>query len=379
MKVETFQYCLPVNLIFGWDKAEEIGKEAKKYGKKALIVTGQGSTKKSGLLDRVLKLLETEGMESVVYDKAVPNPLASTAKAGAAVAKEEGCDVVIGLGGGSIMDCAKAVAFLAVNEGEPFDYIYGKKQSDRSLPIVLVPTTCGTGSEGNGFAVLTDDETLDKKSLRTNAIVAKASIIDPKLMTTMPKSVFASVGFDALCHCMEAYLSKTCQPIVELEAICGIQLLGENLLKAYNDYNDKDAWSAVTLASTFGGMVINQAGVVAPHGLEHPASGLRNITHGRGLAALTPVIYERSISSAPEKFAKISQLLGGTDETDCVAKIRELLSELSLTITLSEQGVKEEDVDWMVENAFKVSAPAIANHPKVFTAEEVKEIYLAAL
>lgn len=383
-----FNHYLPVNLIFGAGKTEELGKETAKYGRKAMIVTGQNSTKRTGLLDRAKALLEKEGLEVVIFDKAEPNPLASTAMKGAAVAKEEGCDVIVGLGGGSIMDCSKAVAFAACNEGNIFDYIYGIKKGEKALPLILVPTTCGTGSEGNCFAVLTEDETKDKKSLRDNAVIAKASIIDPELMTTMPASVLASVGFDALCHCMEAYLSKICDPITEITALEGIRLIGNNLLTIYEEKKqgmtepskmNMEAWSAVSLASTYGGMVIHQAGVTAPHGLEHPASGMRNITHGRGLAALTPVIYRRTIDAAPEKFAVISKCLGGTNENDCVSVIEHLLDCLDLRTTLSREGVLAEDVEWMTKNAFKVSAAGIQNHPKVFTEEEVRRIYLEAL
>lgn len=379
MQSNFFQYYLPVNLIFGSGKTEILGKEAIKYGKKAMIVTGKHSTKKSGLLDRAVELLKKEGAEVFVFDQAEANPLASTVMRGAQIAEEKAIDVIIGLGGGSIMDCSKAIAFAACNEGEIFDYIYGKKEGTKALPLILVPTTCGTGSEGNSFAVLTDDQTKDKKSLRNNAVIARASIIDPELMKTMSKPVLASVGFDALCHCMEAYLSRACSPITEIFALEGIRLIGENLGNVYEDYGDEKGWSSITLASTFGGMVINQAGVAAPHGLEHPASGLRNITHGRGLAALTPVIYSRSILYAPEKFARISKLLGGKDEKDCVKRINELLERIDLKTNLEKEGVKKEDVEWMTENAFKVSLASIENHPKVFTREEVKEIYEEAI
>ncbi len=384
----TFSHYLPVNLIFGAGKTEVLGEEAAKYGRKAIIVTGRGSTKRSGLLDRAKALLEKEGMEVTVFDEAEPNPLASTAMRGAAIAREKGCDVIVGLGGGSIMDCSKAVAFAACNEGPIFDYIYGVKKGAGALPLVLVPTTCGTGSEGNCFAVLTEDETRDKKSLRDNAVIARASIVDPELMTTMPAHVLASVGFDALCHCMEAYMSKICDPITEIMALEGIRLIGGNLVKIYEEKKkgltdpaamDMDAWSAVCLASTYGGMVINQAGVTAPHGLEHPASGMRNITHGRGLAALTPVIYRRTVEAAPETFAVISKCLGGADEKDCVAVIEALLDSLDLRTTLSAEGVLPEDVEWMTKNAFKVSAAGLQNHPKVFTEEEVAQIYREAL
>lgn len=374
-----FNYNLPVNIIFGRGKVEEVGIEVAKYGKKPLIVTGKNSTKKTGLLDKTISLLRDAGAEPIVFDKVEQNPLTTTAYAGAELAKENKCDVVLGIGGGSIMDAAKAIAFIALNDGDISDYIFGKKISDKALPIILVPTTCGTGSEGNGFAVLTNPENNDKKSLRSNAIVAKASIIDPNLMITMPKHILASVGFDALCHNMEAYLSKNAQPLTTMMALQGIELIGKNLVKAYNDSEDMEAFEAVTWGSTLGGMVINTAGVAAPHGMEHPASGLKDIVHGRGLAALTPVIYEESISSAPEKFAMISRLLGGNDENDCVKIIRKLLKYIELETTLSEQGIKEEDIDWMAENCLKVSAVSMNIHPVQFGIEDIKRIYKKAL
>jgi alcohol dehydrogenase class IV len=375
----NFQYHLPVNLIFGRGRVSELGTHTAKYGKRALIVTGKNSTKKTGLLDKAVELLKKAGVESVIFDNVEQNPLTTTAYSGAMEAKIKNCDVVVGLGGGSIMDAAKGIAFLAMNDGDISDYIYARKTSEKALPLVLVPTTCGTGSEGNGFAVLTNPENNDKKSLRCNAIVAKASIIDPDLMTTMPKSVLASVGFDALCHNMEAYLSKIGSPMTDIMALEGIRLIGESLLKAFEDYGDKTAWENLSWASTLGGMVINSAGIAAPHGAEHPASGLRDIVHGRGLAALTPVIYDESVHAMPEKFAKISRLLGGKDENDCVERIRDIISKLGLTQGLSEQGIKKEDVDWMAENCMKVSAAGIANHPVVFSKEDIKRIYTKAL
>jgi alcohol dehydrogenase class IV len=375
----NFNYNLPVNLVFGRGRVKEVGEIASKYGKKALIVTGHSSTKKSGLLDRTIEYLKNANIVSVVFDKVSQNPLTTTAEEGADLAKKENCDVIIGLGGGSIMDCAKAVAFICKNDGDISDYIFGKLQSDDALPIILIPTTCGTGSEGNGFAVLTNPENGDKKSLRCNATIAKASIVDSECMMTMPKSILASVGFDALCHCIEAYISKIGQPITDALSLYGIKLIGKHLVPLYEGSDDPEAWDAISLASTFGGMVINTAGVTVPHGMEHPASGLRNIVHGKGLAALTPVILEESIKGCPEKFAEISRRLGGKDENDCVEKIKELLEKLDLTTTLSKQGVKEDDVDWMVENCFKVSAAGINYHPVAFNAEDIKRIYLKAL
>ena len=375
----NFNYYLPVNVVFGCGKVKEVGELAKPYGKKALIVTGKSSAKKSGLYDKVKDGLEAAGIESALFDKVSQNPLTTTAIEGAEFAKETGADVVVAIGGGSIMDCAKSIAFLAVNDGDINDYIFNKKKSDKALPLILIPTTCGTGSEGNGFAVLTNPENGDKKSLRCNAIIAKASIVDPECMMTMPKKVLASVGFDALCHSMEAYTSKISQPFTDALALYAIELIADSLVDLYNGSEDVEKWEKITIASTIGGMVINQAGVTLSHGMEHPASGLKDIVHGHGLAALTPVIIEASYQGDEDKFGKISRLLGGTDASDCAQQVKKLLAKIDMTLKLSDLGLSEEDIPWMAENCMKVSAAGVANNPVVFTQEEIAEIYRKAM
>jgi alcohol dehydrogenase class IV len=374
-----FLFSLPVNLLFGSGTVNEAGKNAALYGKKALIVTGRGSTKKSGLLDRVKTLLAESGVESLVFDRVDPNPTTTMVYEGVKVLKEGNCDLVLGLGGGSMLDAAKLIAFGALNGGNLMDYVFGRKTPGAALPIILIPTTCGTGSEGNSFAVITDTETGDKKSLRCTSIVAKLSIIDPQLMTSLPKPILASVGFDALCHCMEAWLSALGQPVTDLLALEGIRLIYQSLPPLYRGEGTERDWENITWASSIGGMCIGIAGITAPHGIEHPPSGLRNVVHGRGLAALTPVIYARSISGAPQKFAEISRRLGGTDEKDCVDRIIQFLTGINLRVTLGGEGVKAEDIDWMAENTLKVSAAGINNHPVLFGLEEIKEIYREAL
>ena len=375
----NFNYYLPVNVVFGCGKVKEVGELAKPYGKKALIVTGKSSAKKSGLYDKVKDSLEAAGIESALFDKVSQNPLTTTAIEGAEFAKETGADVVVAIGGGSIMDCAKSIAFLAVNDGDINDYIFNKKKSDKALPLILIPTTCGTGSEGNGFAVLTNPENGDKKSLRCNAIIAKASIVDPECMMTMPKKVLASVGFDALCHSMEAYTSKISQPFTDALALYAIELIADSLVDLYNGSEDVEKWEKITIASTIGGMVINQAGVTLSHGMEHPASGLKDIVHGHGLAALTPVIIEASYQGDEDKFGKISRLLGGTDASDCAQQVKKLLAKIDMTLKLSDLGLSEEDIPWMAENCMKVSTAGVANNTVVFTQEEIAEIYRKAM
>ncbi|EQK82720.1 iron-containing alcohol dehydrogenase family protein, partial [Clostridioides difficile CD111] len=277
----NFNYNLPVNILFGRGRINDVGKEVSKYGKKVLIVTGKNSTKKTGLLDKTIDLLKDSKIEYEVFDRVEQNPLITTIYSGVEIIKSTGCDCVLGLGGGSIMDAAKSIAFSYKNPGDLNDYIFGIRQGEEALPIILVPTTSGTGSEGNCFAVLTNSETKDKKSIKKNSMYAKASIIDPELMVTMPKHIIASVGFDALAHNMEAYLSNGRNPLADVQAIYGIELISENLIKVYNDVNDLEAWEKITLASTIGGMTIGTAGTALPHGMEHPVSGLRDVMHGK--------------------------------------------------------------------------------------------------
>lgn len=378
--MRNFVYYLPVNIVFGCGRVAEAGVLTAPYGRKALIVTGCSSAKKSGLYDRVKNSLAEAGVDSVLFDQVSQNPLTTTVEEGARLATEQGCDVVVAIGGGSIMDCAKGIAFMACNDGDINDYIFNRKQSDRALPLILIPTTCGTGSEGNGFAVLTNPENGDKKSLRCSAIIAKVSIVDPECMRTMPKKVLASVGFDALCHCIEAYTSKIAQPFSDALSLYAIEAIAENLVNLYTGADTSaEAWEKVTIASTIGGMVINTAGVTLAHGMEHPASGLKDIVHGQGLAALTPAVIQASYSGAPEKFARISKLLGGQDAADCAAQVQALLQKLDLTCTLGDLGLTEADIPWMAENCMKVSAASVTNNPVAFTQEQIADIYRKAL
>lgn len=374
-----FQYNLPVNLIFGRGKVGKIGEISSSYGKKALVVTGTTSTKKSGLLDRVLNSLTDCGIENTVFDKVTQNPLTDTVYEGVALARKNHCDMIIGLGGGSVMDAAKSIAFCCVNDGDVSDYIFGNKHGKGSLPILLIPTTCGTGSEGNQIAVLTNPETKDKKALYTMQIMPSVSIVDPELMMTMPKHVLSSVGFDAFTHALEAYTSKKANPLTDVQALLAIKLITENLPKLMSDYSNYGAWEAVSLAATLGGMVIGAAGVSAAHGMEHPASGLKNIVHGKGLAALTPFIVERLAPALPNKFAEVSKLLSGRDETDCADAIRRFLKAIELEVRLSDLGITADDVEWMTENCMKISIGNLQNAPIVFSREEITEIYRKAI
>ena len=384
-----FSYFLPVNIQFGWNKVDSVADFVAPYGKKALIVTGRTSAKKSGLYDRVVAKLEAAHIDHVLFDQVDANPLTTTALEGAALAKTESCDVVIAIGGGSIMDCAKGIAFMVVNEGDINDYIFNRKTSDNALPLVVIPTTCGTGSEGNGFGVLTNPETGDKKSLRCNAIVPKVSIVDPGVMGTMPPHVLASVGFDALCHNIEAYTSKTAQPFTDALSYYGVTLLAQYLVPLYKHVkavaNGKPevlsekqltkAWEAVTLASTIGGMVINTAGVTLAHGMEHPASGLKDITHGVGLAVIEPAVVEYTWSANPDKFGALARIFNHGDGSELGEALRFIVHDLDLTTNLTELGFTKEDIPWLVDNVYVVATGNIANTVAEISRKDIEVLY----
>lgn len=384
-----FSYFLPVNIQFGWNKVDNVAEFVAPYGKKALIVTGRTSAKKSGLYDRVVAKLDAAHIGHVLFDQVDANPLTTTALDGAALAKSESCDMVIAIGGGSIMDCAKGIAFMAVNEGDINDYIFNRKVSDNALPLIVIPTTCGTGSEGNGFGVLTNPETGDKKSLRCNAIVPKVSIVDPAVMGTMPSHVLASVGFDALCHNIEAYTSKTAQPFTDALAHYAVTLLAQYLVPLYkhvkataegkpavlNEIQLTKAWESVTLASTIGGMVINTAGVTLAHGMEHPASGLKDITHGIGLAVIEPVAVEYTWSANPDKFGVLARIFNHGDGSELGEALRLVVHDLDLTTNLTELGFTKKDIPWLVDNVYVVATGNIANTVAEISREDIEALY----
>ena len=384
-----FSYFLPVNIQFGWNKVDNIADFAAPYGKKALIVTGRSSAKKSGLYDRVVAKLDEAHIDHVLFDQVDANPLTTTALDGAALAKSESCDMVIAIGGGSIMDCAKGIAFMAVNDGDINDYIFNRKVSDNALPLIVIPTTCGTGSEGNGFGVLTNPETGDKKSLRCNAIVPQVSIVDPAVMGTMPPHVLASVGFDALCHNIEAYTSKTAQPFTDALSYYAVTLLAQYLVPLYKHVkavaNGKPevlsekqltkAWESVTLASTIGGMVINTAGVTLAHGMEHPASGLKDITHGVGLAVIEPVVVEYTWSANPDKFGALARIFNHGDGSELGEALRFIVHDLDLTTNLTELGFTKKDIPWLVDNVYVVATGNIANTVAEISREDIEVLY----
>ncbi len=384
--MKEFEYYMPVRLVFGRGKVSLTGRFAKGYGNKALLVTGKNSAKRTGLLERVIRCLEDEGMGYAVFDRIEENPLTTIVEEGAAYATGQKCDVVVGLGGGSAIDAAKGIAFAAVNSGNISEYIFGK-QGSGALPLIAVTTTAGTGSEGDSLAVLTNPDTKDKKALKSVHIYPKVSIVDPELMTTLPKRLIAPTGLDALCHAIEAFIAVRSNPVSDALALKAIEIISVNLPKVYDDPNDIEAWGNMALANTFGGMVIDSAGVALAHGMEHSVSGLLNVRHGEGLAAILPHFMEYTYPMAVDKFSQIAKAMGqdtkkltaGEAAILCMEAVKKLLNRLGLNLTLGGLGVREEHADWLAENSMKTMAYAIGNNPRVPDIDGIKDLYLRCL
>ncbi|HHW60718.1 MAG TPA: iron-containing alcohol dehydrogenase [Syntrophomonadaceae bacterium] len=374
---------MPVQIIFGQGRVEHVGRVIRRYGHTVFIVTGRNSARETGLLSRVAGLLEAEGLESIVFDQVEPNPSGSTVEAGVRLLQEHRCDVVLGLGGGSAMDAAKAIAFAAVNPGDICEYMDGRS-GHGALPLVMITTTAGTGSEADSMAVLTHDATRDKKAIKSRFIYPRASIIDPELMTTLPPTTIAATGFDALCHCVEAFIARGSTPITDVLALRAIEFLTRSLPLVYQDPHNLEAWEEVALASTIGGMVIDQAGVTLPHGLEHPLSGIYDVPHGEGLAAVLLPAIEFTRAAVVEKWSVLAGAMGDdTNENDAVDRvltsIKKLLCQIELTPSLQEMGVTEADLGPLADKVQETMYYAINNHPRVPNRDEIIAIYRQSL
>ena len=272
-----FDIHQPVHVRFGVGVIEQLGKSVKQYGDKAMIVTGKSSAKNTGILARVEGQLQRAGIASVVFAEVTPNPEYRIADAGAQLAREFGCDFLIGLGRGSSIDTAKAIAIGACNEGSVWEYVENKPAGNKypvtALPVVVLITNAGTGSEVNRFAVLSNANTMEKAGITSPYIYPKLSLVDPELMISVPPRVTAESGLDIIFQALEAYVNKLANPVADIYVEAAIKLVYENLTLAYRDSSNLKARSNLALASVVGGMANDQVPSVLLHAMEHPVSG----------------------------------------------------------------------------------------------------------
>ncbi|GAH47181.1 unnamed protein product, partial [marine sediment metagenome] len=260
--MESFRYFLPaMNLIFGRGNLECVRSEVKKIGKKALLVTGKKSMEKLGFLKKSIDSLEKEGLDVVHYGEVEPNPTVDIVNKGAEKAIDSCCDIIIGLGGGSAIDTAKNIAVVAGHyEGErrsiwEFAGVHDKPRQItlKTLPVVAITSTSGTGSHVSRFAVVTNEETREKIGIMSPFICPKLSIVDIDILSCMPSSLTSKTGFDALTHLMECFVSKRGNPITDLYCLKAMELIFDYLPRAYNDGGDVEAREAMALADIFAG------------------------------------------------------------------------------------------------------------------------------
>jgi alcohol dehydrogenase class IV len=352
--IKDFNYFAPTEIVFGWGRFEEIGDLAARYGGRALIVSGSGSPAGRALRERLRALLAKAGVESACFDGVIPNPTTEVVSAGAAAAKTFRAELVIGLGGGSSLDAAKAIAVEAVHPGRAWDYLhYTPGPTDKTLPIIAAGTTAGTGSQVTPCAVLTNTAKKDKSAIWHRNIFPKAALVDPELTVSMPRAVTAQTGFDAFCHNFEAYISVKANVLTETLALEGLRLAVEYLPRALSNGADQEARTAMSWADTLGGLVISSAGVTLPHGLGMQISGhCPWVSHGQALAVLYPAFARFTYSAAPEKFAALGRILdpGLLQESaaaaaeQCGERIGRFLRQIDLQTDFRSLGVSLEEV-----------------------------------
>lgn len=383
---DLFEFALPTRIVFGTGALERLAK-LPMPGKKTLLVTTSGSSLfRSGLLDRVKALFAARGVEIVLFDRVFPNPTDTLVMEASALARREGVDFVTGLGGGSALDVAKAIAMMATNVGDVWDYVRGgtgggKTPARPSLPVLCIPTTAGTGSEADPWIVLGKLETGEKIAFGNRGTYPTMSVVDPELTLTVPPFYTAAQGFDALCHAVEGYLNRRASVVSDLFALEAVRLLGKSLARAVAKGDDLAARSDVSLAATLAGVNESLAGCISLHALEHALSAKNPaLTHGKGLAMLAPAYFEKMIEkgAAPERFVKLAQTLGRTDAkeaADFSAALGELLAACGLSaLSWREEGFTKEDFPDLIDNARSAMGALFRCDPEELSDEDLFEI-----
>ncbi|KOA20088.1 1,3-propanediol dehydrogenase [Clostridium homopropionicum DSM 5847] len=378
--MSIFVFKAPNKIIYGLGSIKNVGEETAKYGKKALIVTGRSSTKKSGALDKVLNSLKENKVETIVFDQVESDPSVDTVEAGTKVAKEQAIDVIIALGGGSPLDAAKAISIMLTNPGKLIDY-ENKAPEIEGIPVIAVPTTAGTGSEVTRFSVITDTKRKIKMLLAGDTLIPKVAILDAELTITMPKDVTAATGMDALTHAIEAYISKVSQPASNLYALSAIKIISSNIIKAVNNGDNLEARENMLFGQMQAGLAFSNASVALVHAMSRPLGAFFKIPHGMANAILLPKVMEYNRASVPEKFKDIAEAMGeNTSNLSlreasklAVKAIKNIYDETGLPKTLGEVGVTEDSIETLAKDAFKSGSTLL--NPTKASIHDIIKIY----
>lgn len=377
-------YC-PSKVLFGADTIKSLGAEAKQLGaRKALIVTDPGVVQ-AGLLKPVKDSLDAAGMPYAIFDQVKPEPPVGCVTEGVGKLKAEGCDLVVGIGGGSSMDVAKAISVVATNDQTVHEMFGIDLIKKRGLPKILIPTTSGTGSEVTRVFVLTDEKDNTKKVGNSLYCLADIAIVDPLLTLSVPPKVTADTGIDALVHAIETYVSVTATPFSDILAERPIEWISHYLPIAWAKGSDVEARYYLSLASLTAGMAFASGGLGAVHALAYVIGTEFKQSHGRSNAIMLPHVMRYNLPGNPVKFASIAELMGkdteGLSDREAaelaVEAVEELLTTVGISYRLRDYGIKESDMPKLVEGGMKF-ARLFAVNPRDLTEADVRSIYEGA-
>jgi alcohol dehydrogenase class IV len=379
-------FRIPRTVVTGWGclaRLPEVLLQLK--ATRVLIVTDRG-VMAAGLLERVKDQLQRTGVASECYADTVSEPPFDVAVGAAELARTRGCDAIVGVGGGSSIDCAKAAALIATDTGlatrlrEKLTTPIG----NRGLPTVMVPTTAGTGSEVTGIAVFTDERQGMKAAIATPYIIPDAAVVDPELTLSVPARVTAFTGMDALTHAIEAFVSVNASPLTDLFARRAMTMIARNLRGAVADGANRSARTALAEGSLAAGIAFANAGVAAVHALAYPVGGRTHMAHGLCNSILLPYVMAASYVANLARYAEISELMGEAREPSLRAQaIRGIHSVLllahdtGLPTDLRTNGITQDDIPSMAVSAFAVKR-LLDNNPKQLNVKEIETIYADA-
>lgn len=353
--MKNFSYYMPTRIFFGAGSVKKLSRAPLPAGR-GLLITGGSSTTKLGYVDKVCAALAEAGHEMTVYRDVQPNPTIENVRECAAIAREQECTFVVGLGGGSSIDTAKAAAVMATNDGDWWDYVYGgsgkgQKIKNQPLPIVAITTTAGTGTEADPWTVVTNGE--EKIGGGNDKTFPTLSIVDPDFMMTVPLHLTAYQGFDALFHACEGYLATIASPVSEMYSLKAIELIGKSLPRAVQDGSDAEARADVALANTLAGFVESLSSCTSEHAIEHAMSGFHpKLPHGAGLIMISLEYYKLFADVCADKFAHMAHALGRADG-DFVAALAELQKQCGVdNLKMSDYGMENGDFGKYADHAF---------------------------
>ena len=391
-----FNYYMPTRIIFGAGELSKLANTPYLPGKKALVVISSGSSmKKYGYLDRVRGYLKENGVQAVLFDKILPNPVSEHVAEGAIMAKDNNCDFIIGLGGGSSIDSAKSIAIMAKNPGEYWDYISegsgkGKEVKKGALPIVAIPTTAGTGTETDPWTVITKTETNEKIGFGGDYSLPSLAIVDPELMLSIPPDFTAYQGMDAFFHSAEGYLSVKNQPASDMYALEAISLITKYLPVAVHEGKNLEARSAVAWASTESGIVESLSSCVSHHSMQHALSAFYpELPHGAGLIALSVAYFSFMVEKCPERFVDLAKAMGENIDLlpekekafTFISALKKLIKNIGMDeFKLSNFGIRKEEAEILAKNSLDTMGSLFKNSdPYKLSLEEIISIYKACL